>query len=345
MRIGIIAPPWLPVPPPGYGGTEFMIDLLAVSLQDLGHEVTLFTTGDSTSAVTCAWLYSESLGTTRVDDSDAEERHLAAAYEALAGVDVIHDHSLVGPGWQRAAAPVVTTMHGPMDEDTQRRCQEYPDNVAVVAISHSQRSSAPDVHFAGVIHHGIRVGDVPVSTGAGGYLLTLARMSPTKGIHRAIEIARRADKPLVIAAKLQEPAEQAYFDEEVGPHLRDDIVYVGEVDRDEKFRMIGDATALLNPIEWAEPFGLVMIEALASGTPVIASTWGSAPELIEDGRTGFICPDDDAAVAACERVGELSRADCRRAAEQRFSAERMVGDYEELFRSLVGRAGAVRMTG
>ena len=348
MRIGLIAPPWVPVPPPEYGGTEEVVDLLARGLREAGHDVILFTTGDSTCPVPRRWVLPKAVGTTGA--SMAEIRHVIHAYGELAGeVDVVHDHTVFGPVYAELAAsvPVVTTNHGVFDADAIDLYSRLAPRVAVVAISWSQRAAAPTVPVARVIHHGVDVDALrppPDGGGGGGYLAFLGRMSPDKGPHRAIEIARRAGLPLLIAAKMWEPDEVAYFERWVEPHLGGDIRFVGQVGRGDKARFLGAAVALLNPIRWREPFGLVMPEALACGTPVIAGASGAAAEIVADGVTGFLCDDDDEMVERVCSIGELDRRLCRESAVTRFSSRRMVADHVLLYEDVVARQ-ALGLTG
>jgi len=198
----------------------------------------------------------------------------------------------------------------------------------VVAISHSQRRAAPEVPVAAVIHHGVDPASFPVSPGTGGYVMFLGRMNPDKGAHRAIAVARAAGKQIVLAAKMWEPAKRRYFTECVEPLLGPDAVYVGDVGGVRKLGLLANAEALLNPIRWPEPFGLVMIEALVCGTPVLTFAEGAAPEIVEHGRSGFLCDDEDdmaAAVATCARL--VDRAESRARVEACFSTERMVADH------------------
>jgi glycosyltransferase involved in cell wall biosynthesis len=340
LRIGVIAPPWVPVPPPVYGGTELVIDHLARGLIAAGHDVDLFTTGDATCPVERHWLHRVAVGTTGslID----ELGHVQAAYAELAGCDVIHDHTLLGPMWaitNMAAPPVVTTAHGPFTPELSELYRTVGRDVAVVAISHHQRDTAPEIPVARVIHHGLDMEHWPVGRGDGGYLVFLGRMHPDKGVHRAIRIARAAGKQLRIAAKMWEPAERRYFAEEVEPLLGSDAVYLGEVGGRDKVDLLAGAEALLNPIRWPEPFGLVMIEALAVGTPVVTFGEGAAPEIVDDGVTGFVCRDEADMVDRLADVCDLDRRDCRRAATSRFSARRMVDDHVALYQELVeGRA-------
>ncbi len=333
LRVGLIAPPWVPVPAPVYGGTELVVDQLARGLTRAGCEVVLFATGDSTCPVDTRWRYPKALGTTTslLD----EQAHVEAAYEALADVDVIHDHTLTGPKWAAANGiriPVVTTAHGPFTAELRRAYGAMAaGGVEVVAISHSQRRSAPEIPIRTVIHHGIDTTGLPVGQGRGGYVAFLGRMHPDKGAHRAIEIARAAGKKILLAAKMWEPDEHRYFETHVEPLLGPDAIYVGEVGGESKRDFLEGAEALVNPIRWPEPFGLVMIEALASGTPVLAFPEGAAPEIIEHGRTGFLCTDEAEMVEALLRVPELDRNECRARVDVRFSADRMVQDHLDLY--------------
>ena len=336
MKVGLVASPWVAVPPPRYGGSELVIDLLARGLQQAGDEVVLFTTGDSICPVPKRLIYQRALGTAAITVA-AEARHIVHAYAALSDCDVIHDHTLFGPLYAAGVTdtPIVTTSHGPFTEETSDIYASVDRRVSVVAISHHQRSTAPQVDVAAVIHHGIDVERVPFGRGEGGYAVFLGRMSPEKGAHRATQIARAAGVPLVLAAKMAEPEERTYFRKVVEPLLSDDAVYIGEVGGPAKMELLGNAVALLNPIRWPEPFGLVMIEALASGTPVIAFPEGAAPEIVDHGVSGFLCADEAEMARCLGQVGQLSRRDCRSAAARRFSADRMVADHRELYRSLV----------
>jgi glycosyltransferase involved in cell wall biosynthesis len=266
----------------------------------------------------------------------AEARQVVRAYDRLAGYDVIHDHTVFGPlyGTARSDAPIVATCHGPFTEETRDIYRAMSDRVAIVAISHHQRETAGDIPVAAVIHHGVDVDRMPSGTGAGGYAVFLGRMSPEKGADRAIRAARAASVPLVLAAKLREPAEQEYFLDQVEPLLGDDAVYVGEVGGARKLELLRGAVALLNPIRWPEPFGLVMIEALAVGTPVIAFQEGAVPEIVDDGVTGFVVSDERQMTVALKNVDAIRRSACREAAASRFSTHRMVADYRRLYRSL-----------
>jgi glycosyltransferase involved in cell wall biosynthesis len=342
MRIAVIAPPWLPIPPIGYGGTELVLDTLCRGLAAAGHDVLLYAAGDSTTPVERAWTYSEHLGTVAVSPA-AELRHVMDAYDAAAawGADVIHDHTITGPVWAglHARCPVVTTNHGPFRGDLAAVYRRVGLHVPIIAISHHQAATAGDIPVHAVIHHGLDLADVERGTGAGGYAAFLGRMCPDKGIDHAIRIARWAGVPLLIAAKMREPAERRYFEEVIRPQLGRDVDYIGEVGGEEKHRLLADATCLLNPIAWPEPFGLVMIESLARGTPVVGTPMGAAPEIVDEGRTGYLRTDDDGLVRALLAATGLDRSACRAAAESRFSMERMAADHEAVYTGLITSAG------
>ena len=336
LSIGIIAPPWVPVPPPVYGGTELVVDNTARGLMAAGHDVRLFATGDSTCPVPKRWLHDKAVG--NIGSMIDELGHVQAAYEELADVDVIHDHTIFGPLWAKAvkARPVVvTTNHGPFSGELHGLYQAVSEYLSVIAISHHQASTASDVRIADVIHHGLDVDRLPVGPGDGGYALFLGRMAPSKGVHRAIDVARAAGKKLVIAAKMWEQAERDYFAAEVEPRLGPHAEYIGEVGGMEKCELIGRAEALVNPIRWPEPFGLVMIEALAAGTPVLAFPEGAAPEIVDDGVTGHLCTDEDDMAARLAGIDALDRSACRAAVEARFSTRAMVDNHLRLYRRLL----------
>lgn len=342
MRVAVIAPPWLAVPPTAYGGTELVLDVLCRGLRELGHDVLLCTTGDSTCPVERHWVFDRSIGTAAISPA-AELRHVIASYDAAADwqADIVHDHTITGLAWGDTypTLPVVTTNHGPFEGDLAAVLRRMSQRVPIIAISHHQASTARAIPIAAVIHHGIDLSRCHVGDGRGGYALFLGRMSPDKGVTTAIAVARRAGIPLKIAAKMQERAELDYFAERVRPLLGGDIEYVGEVGGAAKSQLLRDARCLLNPIAWAEPFGMVMIEALAHGTPVVATPFGSAPEIVDDGVTGFLRNDEDSLLRALERVDELDRAACRRAAEERFSMQRMAADHAAFYEAQLERQG------
>ncbi|RDI68320.1 glycosyltransferase family 4 protein [Nocardia pseudobrasiliensis] len=342
MRIGVIAPPWVPVPPPAYGGTEAVVDNLARGLAGLGHDVRLFTVGESTCPVSREYLYDkpfEPIGVTV-----PEAAHVLAAYEAFADVDIIHDHTALGPliGPRADGPPVVSTCHGPFDEMNHRNISAFADRVTVVAISHAQKRLGAPIPISAVIHHGIDLDGYRYGDGGGGYLMWIGRMCAAKGPHRALEFARAAGRKLVMVSKIREADEHAFYQRHVRPLLGPDDPEPLELPMPERVRLLQRADALLNPIDWPEPFGLVMAEALACGTPVLAFPRGAAPEIVDHGHTGFLCADRDSMLAAIEAIPTLNRRACRAAAEHRFGLQRMARDHIALYQRVLHDRGVRR---
>lgn len=339
MRIAVIAPPWLPVPPPAYGGTERVIDVLCRALQAAGHDLMLFTTGESTCPVERRWVF-ETARRTDGATPVSEMTHVIGAYDAVRQwrADIVHDHTLFGPLYAERFPDlrVVTTNHGPFDGDLGPIYRVLAQRTPVIAISHHQAAAARVTPIAAVIHHGVDLDQFPMGGGCGGYALFLGRMCPEKNVDGAIRIARRAGWPLRIAAKLCEPAEYEYFRSEVEPLLGGEIEYIGEVGGTDKLRLLGEAGCLLNPIAWPEPFGMVMIEALACGTPVVATPRGAATEIVDHGETGWLASGESNLAKAMGDIAQLDRTACRAAAKARFSARRMAAEHADLFRRSVG---------
>ena len=331
LRIGVLASIAHRTPPRDYGPWEQVASTLAEGLVALGHEVTLFATADSRTAgrlhAEAPRGYEEDPG--GYDVKVHEGLHIAAAFERAGGFDVLSNQFDFLPlTYSRlVSTPVVTTVHGFSSEAILPVYRAYDDRTHYVAISDADRH--PDLTYAATIHHGIDLSPFTFRERPGDHLLFLGRIHPDKGTHRAVEVARRAGLPLVIAGIVQD---QGYFRELVEPHLgAPDVTYVGPVGPAERDALLGGALALLHLIGFAEPFGLSVVESLATGTPVIAHPLGSMPEIIRPGRTGFLVDDVDGAVEAVGRVGSLSRRHCRDDVEDRFTAARMVADYAELF--------------
>lgn len=343
LRIGIVAPPWLAVPPPAYGGTESVIDQLARGLVAAGHDVRLWTTGDSTCPVPRGQVFATAL-TETMGTGVVELQHVVEGYEWLAGqgCDLVHDHTVIGPFARAHDLPVIVTNHGPFDAPGSAAIyRRLSREVPVIAISHHQASIGErcGIQVAHVIHHGIDVAAVPEGDGQGDdrgpYLLFLGRMNPAKGIVEAVDAAHACGMRLLIAAKMREPIEHAFYEDVIAPRCRDGVEYLGEVAREDKYSLLGGATALVNPIQWPEPFGLVMIEALATGTPVIAAHQGSAPEIVAHGRTGFLTDGHDSLVSAVRSVGHIDRSECRADVERRFGVDRMIVRHVAAYRELL----------
>jgi glycosyltransferase involved in cell wall biosynthesis len=332
----MLAPIAWRVPPRHYGPWELVVSRLTEGLVRRGVDVTLFATADSVTSArlvaTCERPYEEDAG---ADAKVLECLHVAAAFEHAGELDVLHNHFDFLPlTYSRLVdTPIVTTIHGFSSERILPVYRRYDDRVAYVAISEADRH--PDLTYAATIHHGMPVDDVPVGDGStDGTLVFLGRIHPDKGVAEAIAVAHRTGRPLVVAGIVQD---RAYFDEEVRPHLDGDQVrYVGPVGPSERDELLGAADALLHLVRFAEPFGLSMIEAMACGTPVIATGLGAVPEVVADGRTGHLVADVDGAVEAVGRLGQLHRADCRAHVEQHFGVDVMVDRYLEVYRRLCG---------
>ena len=341
MRVAVFSPAWFPVPPDRYGGIEAIVQLLADGLVDAGVDVALFASGDSISKAPIISAF-DTAPSERIGQSYWELQHLLPFLERRDEFDIVHDHSgLVGlTTFGLTDCPTIHTVHGPLTGDPgdvyQRVCAIVP-RAGLVSLTHNQRRPRPELPWIANVPNAIDVSRYEVDRQPGDALLFLGRMSPDKGAHRAIRVAKRLGRPLDIAAKCREPAELAYFDEFVAPHLNDDIRYVGEVDHAAKCALLAKAHALLVPIEWEEPFGLVMIEALASGTPVVAMRRGSVPEILRHGETALIASDLAEMIALVDRANELDPARLRQEATARFSITKMTEGYLEAYETMVVR--------
>jgi glycosyltransferase involved in cell wall biosynthesis len=342
MRIAILSPVWFAVPPTGYGGIELIVSLLADGLVDAGHEVTLFASGDSLTKANLESVFPKA-PSELIGRSVPELRHALACYTRAGEFDVINDHS----GMPAAAlagvvrTPVLHTVHGPLDGEPgaiYRSIQEVSPNVGLISISLNQRRPAPELPWAANIPNALDFSLYPCKPHRGDYLLFLGRMSPDKGAHRAIAVAMELGLPLKLAGKKRERKEEQYFAEYVEPHLGRSIEWLGEVPHGTKVELLQDARATLFPIEWEEPFGLVMIESMACGTPVIATRHGAVPEVIEQGRSGLIVDHYREMPAALDLADALDPLECRRYVEEQFAPERMVNDYLGAYREASERA-------
>ncbi len=339
MKIAQVSPLYESVPPKLYGGTERVVSYLTEQLVSLGHDVTLFASGDSVTSANLVPVCSQSLRLNK-DCVDQMAHHLLMLEQVaqLANeFDIIHFHVdyIHFPITRRLNIPNVTTLHGRLDiPDLYPLFQEFSD-MPLVSVSDSQRTPMLWANWAGTVYHGLPEDAYPFVGEPGKYLAFLGRISPDKGVDKAIEIAKRCGMELKIAAKLA-PYDQEYFDEVIKPLLDHPLVeFIGEVGEAEKGDFLGNAHAVLFPIQWPEPFGLVMIESMACGTPVIAYPYGSVPEIMEDYKTGFVVDNIDSAVEAVERVSSLDRRLPRQAFEYRFSSYRMARDYLAIYEKLV----------
>jgi len=344
MRIAQIAPLTEAVPPQRYGGTERVIHWLTEELVGLGHEVTLYASGDSRTSANLIPMWPRAL---RYDDAirDPNALHMSLlerVRQQADAFDFLHFHLDYYPFslFARQPTPFVTTLHGRLDLAEHQVVFSTFGDVPLVSISDAQRRPVPQAGWVRTIHHGLPAQLLTPRPMTPSYLAFLGRISPEKGIDRAIRIARRAGFPLKIAAKIDK-VDWDYFEEEIRPLLgQPHVEYVGEIADHEKSEFLSGAIALLAPIEWPEPFGLVQIEAMACGTPVIAFNRGAIPEVTEDGLTGFIVEDETTAVGATYRLPELSRTRIRNRFEERFTARRMAEDYLAVYRSLMPSVAA-----
>jgi glycosyltransferase involved in cell wall biosynthesis len=337
MRIAIVAPPFIPVPPAAYGGTELFVANLAEALCDRGHHVVVYANGESRVRCPVRWTYAEADWPLHSDSAATLKGldHCAWAMgDCLAGdFDVVHTNdALAVPLSRFVQVPVIHTLHHPHEPDLSALYSRYPD-IMYVAISDAQREleRMPKLR---TVHHGLRLGDYRFSDRKEGYMLFLGRFAPVKGAHLAIDVAKRAGLPLKLAGEIQ-PAFHDYWARMVQPHLDGSMVeYVGEADHALKNELLSGASALLFPIQWDEPFGLVMIEAMACGTPVLALPGGAVDEVVRDGISGWVCADvEEMAVRAADPG--VSPWTCREEAEQRFSVERMAAMYEAVYNAAV----------
>ncbi|NOX81098.1 MAG: glycosyltransferase family 4 protein [Deltaproteobacteria bacterium] len=339
MRIAQVAPLYESVPPKLYGGSERVVSYLTEELVKQGHEVTLFASGDSN---TRANLQAVTTNALRLKGScrDPLAHHvllLEKVFQEAAEYDIVHFHIdyLHFPLSRLLKIPHVTTMHGRLDlADLEPVFMEFSD-MPVVSISNSQRGPLPMANWQGTVYNGVPEDLYSFHPERGNYLAFIGRFSPEKRVDRAIEIARRADMEIRIAAKIDQ-TDKSYFKERIKPLLNHPLVtFVGEIGEREKDDFLGNAAALLFPIDWPEPFGLVMIEAMACGTPVIAYRHGAVPEVLRDGITGFIVDNLEDAVTAVHRVPMLNRSRCRQVFEERFSAEKMADGYLAVYRKII----------
>jgi glycosyltransferase involved in cell wall biosynthesis len=341
MKIAQISPLIESVPPKLYGGTERIVSFLTEELVRQGHDVTLFASADS---VTSARLVPCAVQALRLNPAvqDALPHHLLMLDQVrrrAADFDILHFHidMLHMPLMREIGVPALTTLHGRQDLPDLQPFYAAFDDVPLISISNDQRRPVPFANWRGTVYHGLPRDLLQPGSGSGGYLAFLGRISPEKRPDRAIEIAARSGLPLKIAAKVDK-ADQAYWDQVIAPLVaaHTNVEFIGEVDERQKAGFLGGAVAVLFPIDWPEPFGLVMIEAMACGTPVIAFPCGSVPEIVDDGVSGFIVDSLEAAVAAVGRSVGLDRARVRECFERRFTSERMAHDYVAIYRRLAG---------
>jgi len=346
MRILLLAPLWETVPPPAYGGTEAVVSSLSNGLALAGHDVTLFAAGDSTTKGNLQWVYHRSLRTAYdlIDPTPYEWLHNAFALSQAKEFDIVHNHSgeLAMAMSHLIKTPMLTTMHGPISPGSKVIWYHYEGFYNT--ISYAQRKSMPDIansNFIGVVYNAIQVETFPYCEDKEGYILFLARVSPEKGTHHAIEVAKRLGKKLLIAGKIDR-VDREYFAREIKPKIDGkQIQFLGEADAEQKRVLYARAYCLLMPITWEEPFGLTMIEAMACGTPVIAFSRGAAPELIIEGKTGYLVSNVDEMVKAVSLVDRIEPHYCREHVERNFDNPRMIKDYLAAYERVLNHSAAI----
>jgi len=338
MHIAQIAPLTEAIPPKLYGGTERVVSWLTEELIALGHEVTLFASGDSITSAHLEAIWPRAL---RLDGSvrDPNALHmlmLEQVYRRASEFDFLHFHLDYYPFslFMRQQTPFVTTLHGRLDLPEHQPVFDAFSSIPVVSISAAQRRPLPQAHWVRTVHHGLPESLLAPRPLEPFYFAFLGRIAPEKGVDRAIRIAQHCGMPLKVAAKV-DTVDREYFEEQIEPMMKaENVEFIGEINDTQKSEFLSGAVVLLVPIDWPEPFGLVMIEAMACGTPVIAFNRGSVPEVIEDGLTGFIVEDVNGAIGAVDRLGHLPRAKIRQRFEERFTARRMAQDYLSVYRTL-----------
>ena len=337
MKIAQLAPLIERVPPRRYGGTERVVYYLTEELVKRGHDVTLFASGDSETSAKLVASSSHSLRSMyTVDEAAFTLLNVAKVYKSAENFDIIHNHSdyYAFPGASFSPTPTITTFHGAFTLENRNIYEEYKD-LNFVSISDSQRKGGPSLNWLKTIYHGVPVEKFPFGDKAKNYLLYVGRISLEKGTHIAMDVALALEYELIIAAKLDK-TDVDYFNRYVAPRLSNGRVrWVGEVDDLERNKLMSKALCLLHPITWREPFGLTMIEAMATGCPVISFNKGSVPEIIKDKKTGFIVEKETEILKAIKRIKSISRMDCRKHIEQNFNLKKMVDSYEKLYYEIV----------
>ncbi|MGH9045316.1 MAG: glycosyltransferase family 4 protein [Acidimicrobiales bacterium] len=339
LKIAMVAPPYFEIPPHGYGGVEAVVADLVDGLVARGHEISLIGVGTHGTRAQHFFSSSPEAHPEQLGQQMVELTHAGFAANVIEtlDIDLVHDHTLAGPLSARGRrVPTLVTVHGALDHDQQRYYRSFDAKVGVVAISHAQRAGAPDVPWIDTVHNGVRVESFDFQRDKEAYVLFLGRFHPQKAPHIAIDAARAAGRPIVLAGKCIEALERAYFSQEIEPRLGSDVSLIGVADSHLKRKLLSRASCLVFPICWEEPFGLVMIEALASGTPVVALRRGAVNEILEHGRTAILADDPSELPAAIAAAQELSAAACRSAAASRFGTATMTLAYERAYRRLLG---------
>ena len=346
MKIAIVAPPWIKIPPVRYGGIEAVISLLADGLAERGHDVILFTVKGSVSSASVHHFFEHEQCSLLAGQTsiflNAAITHSLGSYIEIAeqgDFDIVHDNT-----WKEGLAsaffidiPAVHTLHSPLDESNKKFYELFigKKNLYFTTISEFQQTVLPGLNYAGTVYNSIEIESYPYSEEKEDYLLYLSRFNHEKAPHIACEAAKRLGMKLVLAGKVSEPDEHEYFDTMIKPYLNDKIRYAGEVSDEEKKRLFAGATAFVYPLQWDEPFGIVMIEAMACGTPVVTYKRGAAPELVENGVNGYLADDFEDLLDCIGRVQEIKPKRCREYVEKHFSVDAMVDGYERVYRQIM----------
>ncbi len=337
MRIGMVAPIWERVPPEKYGGIELVVYLLVEELVRRGHQVTLFASGDSITSAELVSVYDKAQRHL-IGNPVPDLNHVSTAFLRADDFEIIHNHA----GYSGVTlanfvkTPVLTTLHGIFTEINIPFFKRFKDAVYYNSISDEQRKGLPELNYIGTVYNAIDISSYQYSAEKKDFFLWLSRVSPLKGTHLAVEIAKKAKINLIMAGKIDPGNDMEYYEEKVKPYIDgEQIKFLGEVSEEEKRRLMKEARAFIFPITWPEPFGLVMIEAMACGTPVIATYLGAVPEVVVDGKTGFIVNHPEEIVEKIKQISAINPADCRKHVEENYSVERMTSDYENLYQKIL----------
>lgn len=339
MKIAMIAPVWIPIPPDGYGGIERMLKLLTDELVDMGVEVTLYAAGQSRTKARQVIFYEEA-PTGHMGECIYDCYHTGQAFKQIreGGFDLVHDHAgFVGVAFAGLLpVPMVHTLHGPFEPQVKQFYQGFAQDVHYVTISHYQQRCCPDLNYAGVVHNAVDLEEHRPIGEKEDYLVYVSRLCEAKGAHNAVHLALDHGYRLIMAGKIDAGRDREFFEQEIEPYLDgENVTYLGEISQEDKVRLMSRARCFLFPIQWEEPFGLVMAEAMACGTPVITTRWGATPEVVEDGKTGFLADSLEEIPALLKRISEIDPAVCREEVARRFSPRAMAESYLEIYEKIL----------
>jgi glycosyltransferase involved in cell wall biosynthesis len=339
LQIAMIAPVWIPIPPEGYGGIERMLKLLVDELVDMGIEVTLYAAGGSNTKAEQV-VFFEQAPTTHMGEALYDCYHTGQAFKHIMrrDFDLVHDHAgFVGVAFASfLPIPMVHTLHGPFEPQVKNYYAGFSQDVYYVTISRFQQECFPPLNYAGVVHNAVDMEEHHPDGDKEDYLVYLSRICEAKGTHNAVRIARENGYRLIMAGKIDAGRDQEFFQREIEPYVDgENIVFLGEIPQEEKLRLLARARCFLFPIQWEEPFGLVMVEAMACGTPVVTTRWGSTPEVVEHGKTGFLADSLEDIPGYLKRVDEIDPAVCREEAVRRFSPRTMAEEYLRIYEQVL----------